>query len=99
LGHILENIVYLELLRRKRKVNIGKLYEKEIDFVTSDMNETEYYQVSVSVLDEKTLERELSPLQEISDNHSKILLTLDDVNSGTNHNGIKHLNVIDWLLE
>ena len=73
--------------------------EKEIDFVTSNMNETEYYQVSASVLDKKTLERELLPLQEISDNHTKILLTLDDVNSGTNHEGIKHLNVIDWLLE
>ncbi len=98
LGHILENVVYLELLRRKNKVNIGKLAEKEVDFVAMGMNEIEYYQVSASVLDEKTLERELSPLKEIKDNHPKILLTLDDIGNGTNYDGIKQINVIDWLL-
>ncbi len=99
LGHILENVVYLELLRRKNRVNIGKLAEKEVDFVATNMNEVEYYQVSASVLDERTLERELAPLQEIKDNYSKTLLTLDDIGNGANYEGIKQKNVIDWLLE
>ena len=63
------------------------------------MNEIEYYQVSASVIDENTLERELAPLREIKDNYPKILLTLDDIGSGTNYEGIRHINVIDWLLE
>ncbi len=98
LGHLLENAVYLELLRRKNRVNIGKLSEKEVDFVATDMNEVEYYQVSASVLDEKTLERELAPLKEIKDNYPKILLTLDDIGNGANYQGIRQINVIDWLL-
>jgi predicted AAA+ superfamily ATPase len=99
LGHLLENVVYLELLRRNNRVNIGKLAEKEVDFVAVNMNEVTYYQVSASVLDENTLARELSPLQEIKDNYPKILLTLDDIGNGTNYNGIKQINIIDWLLE
>lgn len=98
LGHLLENVVYLELLRRKNRVNIGKLAEKEVDFVATDMNEVEYYQVCASVLDEKTLERELAPLKEIKDNYPKILLTLDDIGNGANYEGIRQINVIDWLL-
>lgn len=98
LGHLLENVVYLELLRRKNRVNIGKLAEKEVDFVATNMNEVEYYQVSASVLDEKTLERELAPLKEIKDNYPKILLTLDDIGNGANYEGIRQINVIDWLL-
>lgn len=98
LGHLLENVVYLELLRRKNRVNIGKLAEKEVDFVATNMDEVEYYQVSVSVLDEKTLERELAPLKEIKDNYPKILLTLDDIGNGANYEGIRQINVIDWLL-
>ncbi|MBQ2743727.1 MAG: ATP-binding protein [Oscillospiraceae bacterium] len=98
LGHLLENVVYLELLRRKNRVNIGKLAEKEVDFVAVNMNEVEYYQVSASVLDEKTLERELAPLQEIKDNYHKTLLTLDDIGNGANYEGIKQINIIDWLL-
>lgn len=98
LGHLLENAVYLELLRRKNRVNIGKLSEKEVDFVATDMNEVEYYQVSASVLDEKTLERELAPLKEIKDNYPKILLTFDDIGNGANYQGIRQINVIDWLL-
>ena len=97
LGHIIENVVYLELLRRGYKVNIGKLYEKEIDFVASDMNGRIYYQVAASVLDESTLKRELEPLQKIDDNYPKILLTLDDIGTGRNFAGIRHLNLIDWL--
>ncbi len=98
LGHLLENVVYLELLRRKNRVNIGKLAEKEVDFVATNMNEVEYYQVSASVLDEKTLERELAPLKEIKDNYPKILLTLDDIGNGANYEGIRQINMIDWLL-
>ena len=98
LGHLLENVVYLELLRRKNRVNIGKLAEKEVDFVATNMNEVEYYQVCASVLDEKTLERELAPLKEIKDNYPKILLTLDDIGNGANYEGIRQINVIDWLL-
>ena len=98
LGHLLENVVYLELLRRKNRVNIGKLSEKEVDFVAVNMNEVEYYQVSASVLDEKTLEREIAPFKEIKDNYPKTLLTLDDIGSGSNYEGIRHINLIDWLL-
>ena len=98
LGHLLENVIYLELLRRKNRVNIGKLAEKEVDFIATNMNEVEYYQVSASVLDEKTLERELAPLQEIKDNYPKTLLTLDDIGNGTNYEGIKQINIIEWLL-
>jgi len=97
LGHMIENVVYLELLRRGFKVNIGKLYEKEVDFVASDMNGRAYYQVSASVLDESTLNRELEPLQKIADNYPKILLTLDDIGTGRNFAGIRHLNLLDWL--
>lgn len=99
LGHLIENVVYLELLRRKNRVNIGKLAEKEVDFVATNMNEVEYYQVCASVLDEKTLERELAPLKEIKDNYPKILLTLDDIGKGANYEGIRQINVIDWLLK
>lgn len=98
LGHLLENIVYLELLRRKNKVNIGKLAEKEVDFVTTEFDTVEYYQVSASVLDENTLARELAPLREIRDNYPKILLTLDEIGANSNYDGIKHINVIEWLL-
>ena len=98
LGHLLENVVYLELLRRKNKVNIGKVSEKEVDFVAKTMNEVEYYQVSASVLDENTLKRELAPLKDIRDNHPKYLLTLDEIGAGANYEGIKQINIIDWLL-
>ncbi|AFQ46036.1 ATP-binding protein [Desulfosporosinus meridiei] len=97
LGHMIENVVYLELLRRGSKVNIGKLYEKEVDFIASDMNGRTYYQVSASVLDESTLNRELEPLRKIADNYPKILLTLDDIGVGRNFAGIRHLNLLDWL--
>lgn len=96
-GHILENIVYLELLRRNYKVNIGKLAEKEIDFVALGYNSVIYYQVAASALDPKTLERELEPLKKIPDHFPKYLLTLDDLPE-TNYNGIKRINVIDFLL-
>jgi predicted AAA+ superfamily ATPase len=106
LGHQLENIVYLELRRRFRRVSIGKLDEKEVDFVAVNAYKAEdnpdgmsYFQVAASVLDSNTLARELSSLQKIKDNHPKYLLTLDDIPSRANHGGIIQLYLIDWLLE
>lgn len=97
-GHILENIVYLELLRRGYNVNIGKLADKEVDFVAKDNNGITYYQVSASVLDGNTLKRELEPLRKIPDNHPKFLLTLDEIMPNNNFDGIRQVNVLDWLL-
>lgn len=99
IGHLIENIAYFELLRRGYRVSIGKLAEKEIDFVAKNYNGLEYYQISASVLDETTLSRGLSPLENISDHFPKFLLTLDEVPKGANFNGIRHLNLIDWLLD
>jgi len=104
LGHQLENIVFLELLRRGYRVSIGKLAEKEIDFVVTGTNAAEtgglaYYQVAASVLDPATLAREMEGLKKIKDNHPKYLLTLDDIPSRANHNGIIQLSLIDWLLK
>ena len=110
LGHQLENIVYLELLRRGCRVSVGKLSfnklaEKEIDFVATGTHAAEdapggisYYQVAASVMDPDTLARELSGLQKIKDNHPKYLLTFDDIPSRANHDGIIQRYVIDWLL-
>ena len=111
-GRMLENVVYLELLRRNRKVYIGKidipqiqknankenLTTKEIDFVAENDYGTEYYQVAETLLDKKTKERELAPLNKISDHNPKYLLT-KDATPLTSHNGIKQINVFDWLLE
>lgn len=99
LGHILENIVYLELIRRRYEVYVGKNDETEVDFVAIDENGMkEYYQVSLTVLDENTLKRELRPLQQIGDNYKKILLTMDKVPISS-YDGIVQVNVIDWLIE
>jgi len=98
IGHILENVVYLELIRRGYKVSVGKLAEKEIDFVAKNSDGTEYYQISASVLDEKTLERELAPLQKIQDNYAKYLLTLDEIIPKADYDGIRQRSIIDWLL-
>lgn len=98
LGHRIENVVYLELLRRYTKVSIGKWGAKEVDFVATDSRRTHYYQVAQTVLDSSTLERELAPLQALQDNHPKTLLTLDRVGLG-DYQGIKHVNLLDWLTE
>jgi predicted AAA+ superfamily ATPase len=98
IGHQIENIVYLELLRRGYLINIGKAgRDAEVDFVAVRDKQTEYYQVSASVLDENTLTRELTSLKQIKDNYPKFLLTLDDFTG--DHNGIKQINLIDWLME
>lgn len=99
LGHQAENLVYLELLRRGYEVSIGKLAEKEIDFVAHSGQSRTYYQVAASVLDETTLMRELAPLKAIEDHYPKVLLTLDVIGSGTNYDGIEQKNLLHWLLE
>lgn len=97
-GRILENVVYLELLRRYPNVYIGKTDAFEIDFVAVNMQEVAYYQVAATVRDEATLERELHPLKMVKDNYPKTILSLD-VTPVAYHNGIKIQNVLDWLLE
>ena len=97
-GHILENIVYLELLRRGYQVYVGKVGTKEVDFIALKGTNVEYYQVSLSVLDENTLKRELEPLEKISDHNPKYLLSLDAL-PVSSHNGIKQINALDWLLD
>lgn len=98
MGHILENIVYLELLRRGYKVYVGKVDEYEIDFVAENRNGIEYYQVSLAVRDENVLKRELRSLEKTGDHYPKYLLTLD-FDLEADYNGIKKINVVDWLLQ
>ena len=99
MGHILENIIYLELLRRKGNVYVGQFDKNEIDFVVINSNEIEYYQVALTVLDENTLKRELDAFKNIKDNYLKYLITLDDVMVNTDYDGIKVVNALEWLLE
>ena len=97
IGHQIENIVYLELSRRGYTVNIGKSGRgTEVDFIAIRNKKTEYYQVSTTVLDENTLERELAPFMHIKDNYPKYLITLDDFTG--DHDGIQQINLIDWLM-
>ena len=95
-GHRLEGVVYLELLRRGYQVFIGNIGEFKIDFVAQKNGVTEYYQVSLTVEDDRTYQREVRPFQSIQDNYRKILLTMD--NGRYNQEGIEQLNIIDWLL-
>ena len=99
MGYILENIIYLELLRRKGNVYVGQFDKNEIDFVVINSNEIEYYQVALTVLDENTLKRELNIFKNIKDNYPKYLITLDDVMVNTDYDGIKVVNALEWLLE
>lgn len=97
LGHILENVIFLELKRRGYRIYIGKNDINEIDFVVETDNDYIYIQVALSVRDEQTLQRELRPLENISDHFRKYIITLDyDTN---NYNGIKQISAIDFLLE
>ena len=98
MGHVLENVVFLELLRRGCKVHIGKVGSLEVDFVAETSNGMEYYQVAATVRDTSTLERELAPLWKIRDHYPKVLLTLDE-DPSDNIDGIRKLNVLDWLLQ
>lgn len=97
-GHILENIVYLELLRRGNKIWTGTTRDQEVDFVCkTPFGELEYYQVAWEMNSEKTMEREFGALEKINDNYPKFLLTTDSFVQP--RNGIKHLNVFNWLLD
>lgn len=97
-GHILENVIFLELIRRKYKVYIGKLDETEVDFVCINEKGTLYIQVAATVRDEKTLERELRPLKQIRDSYPKLILTLDN-DPDSDYDGILRTNALNWLLE
>ncbi len=97
-GRLIENTVYLELIRRGYQVFIGKTNTTEVDFVANKDNETVYFQVAQTILAEDILNRELKPLQNIKDNYPKYLLTLDYLPQ-TDYNGIKQINIIDWLLD
>lgn len=96
-GHLLENVVYLELLRRGYQVFVGKWDELEVDFVAVHQEGTLYVQVAATVRDENTLQRELRPLQHINDHYPKIILTLDD-DPNADYAGIRRLNALEWLL-
>ena len=103
MGHILENVVYLELLRRGYEVYIGKYDELEVDFVAKKPENTIYYQVALTTREDSAthssvLERELAPLKKINDNYPKYILTLDD-DLDADFDGIKKINVLDWLLD
>lgn len=97
-GHILENIVFLELIRREYKVYIGKVGDTEIDFVAEKPNEKLYIQVTESLSQKETLERELRLLKLIKDNYEKIILSMDK-SYITSYDGIKTINIIDWLIK
>ena len=96
-GYILENIVYLELLRRDYDVYVGKADSFEVDFVAQNQDGNHYYQVALTVRDETTLAREIRPLQMLQDDYPKVILTLDD-DPSRDIEGIKIINVRDWLL-
>ena len=98
MGHILENIVYLELLRRGYRVYVGKVDDMEIDFVAENRDGLKYFQVVLTVRDEKVLERELRSLQKTGDHYPKCLITMD-MDLTADYDGITKINVIDWLLE
>ena len=95
-GHLLENVIYLELKRRNNQVWIGKTNNLEVDFVVRNNDGfTQYIQVAQTVHNETTLERELASLNNIADHHEKLLITMDH-DTGT-YNGIKKINAVDWL--
>lgn len=96
-GRILENVVYLELLHRQKKVYVGKNDNLEVDFVAIDENNIAYYQVAATVRDESTLKRELASLQQINDQYPKYILTLDD-DPVADYDGIKRINALKWLM-
>lgn len=95
--HVIENIVYLELLRRGYEITIGKVDNLEVDFVCKKQNKLIYIQVSYLLASEETVEREFKPLKNIPDNYPKYVITLDDADMS--HDGILHLNLIDFLMD
>lgn len=95
-GHILENVIYLELLRRGYDVYVGKIDDLEVDFVAMDPQGITYYQVAATVRDDNTLRRELAPLDKIADHYPRMILTLDD-DPPADYNGIQRINALEWL--
>lgn len=98
-GHIIENIVFFELLNRGYNVTVGKNDSLEVDFIATNSKEKKYYQVTLSLLEENVRNREFAPLKSINDNYEKTILTLDRVYNETSEEGIKCRNIIDFLLE
>ena len=98
-GFTLENIVFLELKNRGYDVSIGKINNKEVDFIATSVKDKKYIQVTETLLSEETRLREFAPLKSIQDNYEKIILTTDTLFTDTDEEGIKVLNIIDWLLE
>lgn len=96
IGHLLENIVYLELLRRGYKVSIGKVENLGIDFIAESGGDRIYYQVAASVLDPGTFAREIAPLKKVNDYYPRYILSMDEI--PMNEDGIKQLNIVDFLL-
>lgn len=96
-GFILENIVYLELIRRGYKVFIGKVDNGEIDFVAQKGSETTYIQVAESIQDDKTFDREMKPLKAVKDFNKRVVITTD-YDTNESYDGIKHINIFDFLL-
>lgn len=96
-GHVLENVIYLELIRRGYEVYIGKMESMEVDFVAKDMQGIKYIQVAASVREKSTLERELRPLQKIADNYPKCIMTLD-IDPAADYEGIRRINALDYLM-
>ncbi len=97
LGFSLENMIYLELLRRGYTVNVGRVGNAEVDFVVKKDDRYQYFQVTASLLDPATFEREITPLKNIRDNYPKTILTLDRMTLG-NYDGIEVCHAVDWLL-
>ncbi|NCB44664.1 MAG: ATP-binding protein [Clostridia bacterium] len=97
IGHILENIVYLELIRRGHIVTIGKVDNQEIDFIAQRNGNREYYQVAASILDPATFAREVAPLKKVNDHYAKFILSLDEL--AINEDGIRQMNVVDFLMQ
>jgi hypothetical protein len=96
-GHILENVIYLELLRRGYQVYIGKVDNQEIDFVAMNQDGRSYFQIAATVREPATLERELAPLRKLSDHYPKYILTLDE-DPEADYDGIRRIRALDWLI-
>jgi len=98
-GHVLENIIFLELLKQGYNIAIGKTNVIEVDFIATKQDEKKYIQVCETLKDETTRQRELNSLKSIKDNYEKIVLTMDNIFTGMDDEGIKIINIIDWLLK
>lgn len=97
-GRIQENMVYLELLRRQKKVYVGKMDHLEVDFVAMDEEGIDYYQMAATARDERSLQRELAPLRQIGDQYPKVILTLDEY-LDTDYAGIRRTNALRWFAD